>query len=225
MKRRSSHLAVRGASWLGCILLLGGATGCNWITAGAVLLAPRPVEKQEFKLTEQRLAIFIDYARPEQENPVFDRALYDQVAAVFREQAKHVPSRLVAYEELLDLRRANRDFRDWSVQRIGRGVNADQVLYIRVEELRLRPAPDHPLIEPAVALQVKVIGVPDPAEHCRLWPEAAAGHAVKCTRMAEEAASADAVDAAAAKLGREAGRRVAMPFYDVDTEETVPKER
>jgi hypothetical protein len=203
---------------------LAFVAGCNWITAATVLLAPRHIDKAQFKLTDQRLVVFVDYANPEQEAPVFDRALYDQVASVFREQPKFVPSHLVAYKEVVDLRRQNADFRTWNIQRIGHELGADQVLYIRVEELQLRPAPDHPLIEPRVTLRIKVIGVPDPAEHARLWPADPKGWQVQCKRMAEEASSPDAIDAAAAKLGREAARQVAYPFYDVDAEESVPKE-
>jgi hypothetical protein len=216
------RLRRRGLLTLACAAVV--VSGCNWITAGTILLGPRRIEKAKFTLTEQRLAVFVDYAHPEQESPVFDRALYDQLAAIFREQHKHVPSKLVPYEELVDLRRASPDFPTWSVQRIGRELNADQVLFVRVEALQLRPAPDHPLLEPAVSLKVKIIGVPDPSDHARLWPEDAAGHAVHCKRMPEEATGADAADSAAAKLGREAGRQVAMPFYDVDTEERPPKE-
>ena len=87
------------------VLLLATLAGCNWITAASVLMRPRQIDKAQFKLTDQRLAVFIDYAKPEQESPVFDRAVYDQLTAVFREQKKFVHSQLVPFDEVLDARR------------------------------------------------------------------------------------------------------------------------
>jgi hypothetical protein len=42
---------------------------------------------------------------------------------------------VVPLEEVVRLQRANADFASWSLQKIGRSLDADQVLNIRIQEL------------------------------------------------------------------------------------------
>ncbi len=200
------------------------ATGCNWISAGAIILSPPRIEKAQYKLTTERLAVFIDYAKPDEENPVFDRALQSRLMQIASEQPKHFKCVIVPYDEILAQRRDNPGFARWSVQRVGQSVDAEEVLYLRVESLQLRPTPDYPLIEPKVKATLKVIGVSDPPDNARRWPPEERGRALAEQRMAEEAAGSDALDDAAAKLARQLAEQIAYPFYDVNLEERPPKE-
>jgi hypothetical protein len=207
------------------LTLLGLAAGCNVISAIAYYFRPRDIQKPQYEFPRgSRVAIVIDAARPSDENPVFDRALYERVVEMLREGksgATVLPLRAV-----IDLRRANPDFDQWSLQKIGRDLQADQVLYIRIDRLVIRQTPDYPILTPAVDLRMKVIDVSQPGVHARLWPEAKEGYPVSRARQTTEAADTgpDAADTEAKKLARDTAYYVTMPFIEVDLEQPPPVE-
>lgn len=209
----------------GLLALLVLSAGCNIFGPLAILTAPRQIQKAEFKLTHERLAVLIDYARPGDDNPVFAQAFHERLAEIFREEK--VNEQLVPFEDVQRLRQQTRDFANWSVQKIGRELGATQVLVVRLERLSLRPRPEHPILEPVVEMRVKVIGTDAPENAPRLWPSAQEREARLLTRTRPPVDQVDPVttDAEAAKLGRDAGLLVAMHFYDVDKEEPTPWEK
>ncbi len=207
-------------------LLLAGllpAGGCN-LAPLAILFAPRQIQKAEVKLTSGRLLILAETARPDQENPVFLSALHDKLTEILR--TNKVPSQIVPLTELARLRQDNPDFGRWSVARIGRELAAEEVLYIRIEQLVIRPTPDHPLIEPQVRLRMKLIAVHGDEREARRWPpkEEREGRLVEARRPPREASDATLLDSEAAAFGREVAFQVAMPFYDLNLEEKPPRE-
>jgi hypothetical protein len=205
-----------------CCIWLGGAvvlvTGCKPLGMAAYLLSPRQTQKAEYKLPEGTLAVVIENTRPQEESPVFDRALYDKLAEVFRDQK--VKSALTPFDAVADLRRAHADFNTWSIQRVGRELKADQVLYVQIQRLVFRERPDHPVLTPAVSVRVKLIGVERAAGDARVWPKGEEdGRTITVTRPTEEAGGAEAIDVAATKLARDTGQKIAEFFYDVDLEQ------
>lgn len=200
-------------------------SGCRAIGALGVLLSPPQVQKPEIELTRGRLAIVIDAARREQSNPVFESALHNGIVELLRENK--VPSQVVAYEDLVRLRQSNADYLTWSYQRIGRALEAEQVLSVRIEDLRLAPGRGEPVVTPHVELTLKLIGVREPPEKARLWPRKDPepdGRTVAHERPARQAESVDVLDAEAAKLARETAYYVARHFYKYDLEEKPPRE-
>jgi hypothetical protein len=197
--------------------------GCQLLGAVAYYFSPRHIQKAEFELTAGRLAIVIDPARSEYDNPVFSQALHAKLAEIFQQQK--VNSQIVPYRETTDLRRANPDFASWSIQRVGRALSAEHVLYLRVDSFQLRESPGHPVIAPSVTLRAKVVGAQAPPPHTRLWPTEAEGRTITCSRDPQEATDAELIDAEAMKLGRDTAQLVSRFFFDVDLEEPVPKER
>jgi hypothetical protein len=210
--------AVVSAGLLGTALV-----GCNLLGPIAYYLGPPRVQKAEFALTDRgRVAVVVDYVRREQENPVFTQALVEKLIEIFRE--KKSSTRLVPPEELLELRRTHRDFSGWSLQRIGRELNAEQVLWLRVENLTLRLAPDDPVLYPRVVLRVAVIGSDRPPERPRLWPEEPEGREVSCSRPPQEAGDFHTQDLAAISLARDTAHLLATLFFDTDLEQPLPRE-
>jgi len=203
--------------------LCGLAGGCNIISALAYFFGPPQIQKAEFKLTGGRLAVLVEAARPEQENPVFTQALCQKLGEILREHG--VKAQLIPQEDVFSLRQQNPDFATWSVQKVGQRLNADQVLYIRIEHLQIHP-PGSPLLEPAVSMRLKVIAPDRPPEAARLWPSLAEpeGRQVQRSRPAVVAGDALTLDSEAAKLGKDAAWLVAAPFYDVDLEKKTPWE-
>lgn len=203
--------------------LLDLTVGCNILRPLAYYLRPPQIQKPEYEFpADSRVAIMIEAARRRHENPVFNRALYERLVELLRAgkpQPTFLPLRAIS-----DLRRAHADFDRWSLQRIGRALHADQLLYIKLDRLIIRQSPDYPLLTPTVELHTKLIGVNQPAAHGRLWPEQKEGRAVSCSRQPSEAGGADAADHAARKLGYDTAYYVAMPFIEVNLEEKPPVE-
>ncbi len=213
------------------VLLLAGLTlagfvaGCRAVGAAAYYLGPRRIQKPQFEFEEgSKLAILVEAARPSQENPVFAEALCRRSRVMLREGGSKV--QLVPYQRVFDLRRAHGDFKKWSLQRIGRELGADYVLYVRIEDLRIRE-PGSPILTPAVELRMKLIDVHQPAVHARVWPAGdEAWYAASCRRQTRAAAdeNPEAPDTAARKLACDTAYYVTMPFVTVDLEENPPVE-
>jgi len=199
--------------------LLVPATGCNIIGPLGVLFAPPQIQKAEVKLTKERLALLVEYARSEDESPVFTQVFHERLAEILKE--KKANDRVVDAKELARVQQANPDFGKWNLQRVARELKAEQVLYIRIDRLVIRPTPDHPLMEPAVVMHAKLIGASAEAKAARLWPPGAErdGREISRSRPPQEATDARAIDEETTKLAKDAALLAAMPFYDVDTEE------
>lgn len=215
---RALLLCVSGA------LGLLGVPGCNIVSAAAYFLSPPRVQQAEFKLTEGRLAVLVEPARPEEDNPVFTQALCEKLAEIFRDHK--VKAQLIPQDEVMKLRHQNRDFAKWSLQKVGRRLNAQQVLYIRIDRLQMRDEPTAPVLHAAVRMRLKVIDPAAPSETARLWPGSSEpeGRLTERARPVTETGDVVAEDAEATKLGRDAAWMVAMPFYDVDLEKKTPWE-
>lgn len=212
-------MLARHAFWLAAMALLCGAVGCRLVAAIGILTAPPQIKKAEFKLAPGRLAVLLETARPSEDNPVFAQAFHDKLVEEFRQYK--IPAQVVSRDEVLRARQENADFDRWSVQKVGRWVFADQVLYVRVESLQLYEAPGSPVLAPRVQMRVKVIGVGEAADTARLWPgpDEPDGRLIERARPQKEAADTNVIDAETAKLGREAAILVVMPFRDVDLEQ------
>jgi uncharacterized protein YneF (UPF0154 family) len=207
------------------LMLLALTAGCrSLIGAMGYYLHPRQIQKPEYEFpAKTRLAMLIDNARPAEENPMFNQALLERVVEMLRDGG--AKAEVMPLQAINDLRRANPDFGQWSVQKIGRTLQADQVLHVKLDRLVIRESPDYPVLTPTVDLHMKLVAVNQPATTARLWPKAKEGHAVHCTRQTADSSGADADDLEATKLGHDTAYYVAMPFIEVDLEENPPVER
>ena len=215
-----------GAAFFVLLALLAQTTGCGIVSAIAYYLRPPQIQKPEYEFAEgTRVAILIEAGQPREENPVFNEALHGRVVAMLKEG--EALASVSPLRDVIELRRANPDFKKWSLQKVGRKLQVDEVLYIKIDRLEIRPTPDYPILAPAVDLHVKLIGVSHPSAHARLWPEAKEGHPVSCSRQSVEAVDTnpDAIDVEARKLGHDTAYWVTMPFVEVDLEEKPPVER
>jgi hypothetical protein len=204
--------------------LLSAVAGCNIVSAMAYFFGPQQIQKAEFKLTDGRLALFVDWTQPEQDNPVFTQALHDKLVEIFRDH--NVKAQLIPQEEIYRLRQQDPDFIKWSIQKVGQRVNARQVLYVRVDDLQLREAPDSPVMLPAVRMRLRVVDPQAPKDKAQLWPTAQERRGREAARARQHREFTDplAVDEETRKLGKDAAYIVAAPFYDVDLEQRTPWE-
>lgn len=213
--------AVMGVSLLSWAF---ASMGCNIVGAAVVMLHPPLMQDAEIELTDGRLAIFVEYAQPRHENPVFTQTFYDRFAEILRE--RELEAEVVPLSDVFRMRQANPDFGQWSVQRIGRKLDADQVLYVRVERLSLRNQPGQPLLEPIAELRMKLIDPRAIATPARLWPPKGEpeGRVIHRARQTREAADTVLLDAETVKLARDTAWLAAKPFYRWDTEKKDPWE-
>lgn len=208
---------------LALIMLSCGLTGCQILTGFAYFLRPAQIQKAEFHFGDGPLAIFIESAAAEGGIPIFERELHSKLRDIFR--AKKISTNVVPHDRAMNLPRRHPDFRSWNLQKIGRELGADQLLYVRIMELRVRESRDAPLLNPMVRLEIKVIDVNAPPSKPRAWPESIGGRDLSpVTRQAQEISSRERTDQATVKLARDAAYRVAEPFYDVDLEAHTPRE-
>ena len=218
---------MRAVKYAGAALLvwLLIPLGCKQVGSAIALLRPPDVRNKEFTLTKGRLAVLIETARPQEENPVFTQALHEKLVEEFRD--RKINDQVVPLEEVIRLRQARPESANWSYARIGRALAAEQVVYIWIEHLESHAKPDQPVFEPQVQLRLKVYSVDEKAETPRLWPGKAEndGRLIERKRQLREAADAMTTDAEITKLGHDAALLVAMPFYDVYTEEKTPWEQ
>lgn len=206
-----------------CVLGLT-LTGCgDQLKAAAYFLSPPHKEKAELQFDKTHaVVLMVDPSRPEYESPVFNRALFERVAEIFRE--RKCPARLIAPREVAQLRRANADFDRWPIRKVGQELSATHVLYVRIDTLETRASHDSPILEPRVALRAKVIAVDRPDADARVWPEQKEGRPIQFSRQASDISDRSTEDAELAKLAREAGYLLAEPFFEKDLEEKRARE-
>lgn len=207
------------------VLLAPLFAGCQALGPIAYYLSPPHIQKAEFKIPpESKVAVLFDAARPEYQVPVFNTALFEKLQFYFRKY--NSTAHLIPLVHVYQLKRKDPTaFAKSSVQHIGRQLDADYVLYLRIESLETRPSPDYPLITPHVVLRSKLIATQHPASDARVWPENREGLKIECKRQASEYAGPERADAEIAKLGRDTAYFVMMPFFDVDMESPTPVER
>ena len=205
------------------ITLACGLTGCHIITGLTYFFGPARIQKAEFLFGEGPVAIFIESASAEGGNPIYERELHLKLRDLFR--AKKISTNVVPYDRAMSLPRRHPDFRTWNLQKIGRGLGADELLYVRIMELRVRESRGVALLNPMVRLEIKVIDVNAPPSQPRAWPSTAGGRELTpITRQTQEISSRERTDRVTVKLARDAAYRVAEPFYDVDLESPRPRE-
>lgn len=212
------------------MLLSAAVGGCALLGAGAYYLSPPHVQKPEHTFPENsRVLLLIEAADPTDENPVFTRALHERSEALLRD-GKWL-GRLVSQEELAEKRRSDPSFAKASLQKIGRALGAEYVLYARIESLDIRESLDardsldQKILSPKVELRVKVVGVELPASEARVWPKEADGRPMSCARQTSEGADPDHEDAETTKLAYDTAYWLTAPFIEIDLEKKPPVER
>lgn len=204
-------------------MLLPAVGGCSLLRGLGWLLAPPDIQKPEYTLTETgKLAIVIESANPDEENPVFARALHAKLAELLREKPKS-PA-VVPWNDVVALRQRNADYSRLSLQQIGRQLGAEQVLYLRCDRLRLRSTPDSPIYSPSVTLRARLIGVKEPSDAARLWPAEPDGREYQQTRPVREPGPLADADSEMAKLARDLAHHLIVPFYETNLEIRPPVE-
>ena len=213
------------------LLLLAGVlapcVGCNIMGPLLYLAAPPQTKPTEHKLPERgEVGLFIEFARPEQENTVFVAEFERRLGEILRER-KAFKRDLISMREVYRLRREHADFKEWGLQRVARELEADELIYVRINDLKLRTQKAVQIMEPSVEVYLRVISTSEPSSAARVWPgrDESEGRKIARARPPREATTPMSFDDEAGKLARELAILCAMPFYEVDAEEKIPWEK
>lgn len=210
------------AGLLVCLVL--PLAGCRTLGQLMYFFQPRQWVEPEFAFDAGRMAILIEPARADMDNPVFNFAFQQRFTQVLRE--KQVPVEVLPFDQLQALRQANPDFEQWSLQKVGREANVNYVLYIRLGQLTLSESADYPLVTPRVQLSAKLIGVDEPDDAAVLWPKGPTereGRPFAYHRPPMEKTGPETLDREARNLGIDVAERMARYFYKYDAEESAPR--
>jgi hypothetical protein len=199
------------------------SSGCQLVAMIGYLFSPERKQDALHELSAGRVAIVIDGVPGAPDHPEFRRHLHRKTAELLVEN--EAADLVASYDEVLELQSQHPEYYRWSIQRIGRELNARDVIYIRITEFQLREATGHPLMSPKAAVRVKVIDATAPATEARIWPDDIEGFPLDVTRQPKEAGDMRTLDAEARKIGIDLAQYVARLFYEHSLETTVPKAR
>jgi hypothetical protein len=147
---------------------LSTASGCIHMAAGmAEVMVPKEKQPAEFKVPPDKTMLVFpdDRLNPIAYSPI-KRALAERINATFAEEK--VAANIISYDKLLDLRDTDRDFNSLSVSTVGKKLGADYVLYISLEEFKLKDSPADTLWHGRFGGKIRVVDV---AKRARVWPE------------------------------------------------------
>lgn len=210
-----------------CIMILFAVTGCNYMGAIATIASGPRTNPAVFPLPSHRTLVFIDDPRESFTNPQMKTVIASQIVFQLKDNEVLAADQVVDLAELRAIQNElDDDFEKTAIDRIGRMVEADQVLYVRINAVAIRQ--QDTLYRPAASLDVTVI---DAFERKRLFPPThefvtgatAQGQAPPAYRMTVTM-EYDGVDtsltsrssdiAARQKLAEKIGLDVARLFYD-----------
>lgn len=209
---------------LSLIVCAALASGCQLLGAASYYLGPHRVQPPEYKLpADARVAVVFESMQPSQQHPVVIRAIHERLAKHMKEHKETQAARLVSFENTLRVRREP-GFSSWSVQRIGRELDATHVLYVEIEEFRGRMEPEVPVVMPLLKLRFKLIATDAEPDKARVWPPERDGRELTMTRPAEDVTDSFGEDRALRKLGYDTAYFLCAPFIEVDLESAPPRE-
>lgn len=209
------------------LTLLAGCEGPAFI---AKTVTGEDKVKKQFELPNRKTLVLVDDPNQMMANPVL-------VGVVASNVGHHLALNevltqpVVSERELAAIRnRLGRKYRETPIDEIGRMAGAEQVIYVRIEDAYLQPAPS--FYKPTATLELKVV---DAAEGKRMYPEApplieknasARGQtmevAFRYKGLEAESPGQDAM--LARKLAERIGLQVAQLFYDHKPEPRWTKE-
>jgi hypothetical protein len=133
------------AAWA-CVGLLAllAAAGCQLLAWGITAFSPPQKIPAAYKPpANKRVLVFVDdLDQPADHQPIkaqLTRQLNDQLVA------NGVAASTVPYEDLLSLAAVSPNFNEMRVTDVGRELNADLVLYVKLDQFTLKEFPDSPL--------------------------------------------------------------------------------
>ena len=215
MKSRSNLVQTRAGLLLAALLLvLPGLGGCQVFAAIAAKMFPNETVPAAYTLPEKQVAVvFPDDLQNPISYPPLKRTLAERLSKQFVE--KKLVASTVPYDKLLDLQNAEPEFNRLHVPTVGRRVGAQLVIYVSIEDFRLKDTSADTLWRGRLSARVKVVDV----AKGRLWPEESAGRLVSVQQPVKENLS----EAFGPELAKSLAEQLADEIINLFHEHEVPR--
>ncbi len=207
--RRLSIVALGGA------LLL--APGCTY-SAGKLLfmmgVGQGRMVPAEFTLTKGPLLIFIDDYHEQLTWPLASRYLFDELSQeLLRQEAA---TKIIPLATLDSFRQSHTDFSKLSVREIGELVNAEQVLWIEVQDFLAEEQVFDATDAAYFHVTLKVLNPKETKRRSRvrLWPVSPYGHLVTVSISGARVAELETRTKISKELASQLAVEIAKRFYD-----------
>lgn len=207
MPVRGPSTTVRAAG-LGALVLVGA---CQQAAVTLYHLTGGDTIEAKYKLTENLLAAVLDDPQGLLVTPSVYRTLHERMEQEFT--ANGIKSRLVPFDQVQRMRQHDPAYDSLSIREIGEKLGADQVLYLKVTDFRLRREPGTPVYQGRFIVRVSVIST-ERKRDVRLWPQQEGGFEVAGETPPESSEGDKSADDVARELTADLCNRVAKLFYD-----------
>ena len=168
----------------------------------------------KFRLTDGPVMVLIDDTGQRADWPMATRYLFDEFSQeLLRNKAAQ---RIIPPQTVDHLRQSVPDFDKRGCREIGELGNAEQVLWIQVQDFLAEEQIQDATTAAYFSVTVKVINVleKESRSRVRLWPVSPQGHPITVTMTGSEASLAKTKDAISKELAKRLSVRVAKLFYD-----------
>lgn len=192
------------------VALLLGATGCQQMAILWYHATGGETINAKYKLTEGRLAVIMDDREGLLVVPATYRDTYEKLEQEFT--ANKVLARVVPFDEWQKLRKSPA-YDSMSIREIGEKLGADEVLYMKVTDFRLRREPGAPLFQGRFAVRVSVLST-ERKRDVRKWPQQEGGEEVVGETKPESSEGDTTSNDVARELATDVATKVAKLFYD-----------
>jgi hypothetical protein len=192
------------------LAMLGALAGCEVVGYPIQVIAGPAKIPAVYELADRPTVILVDDPVGKLPERALANLLADRIGNRLlkaRALEQVIPPTLVQ-----QLRQDEPDFGNWAIDRVGRTVGAEQVVYVLIQDFQLTE--EQLVMRPTIAMRIKVVDV---SSGRRLFPVNdqmgyAIGHELVYEAMSD--APATAKQLLARRLIEEAGQRVAKLFYD-----------
>jgi len=214
-KRYATALLVTG------LVSLATCAGCRAMAATWTVFFPKETVPAEFELPPaKKVLVFPDDMFSPLSYPPAKRSLAKKLNDILAE--KKLAADLIPYDELRDLAADDADFNKLEVATVGRKLGADLVIYIVLDPLMLKDAPEDSLWHGRFGGRVRVVDV----RKGRIWPEESVGRQVSIVEQPADNASETYGEKLALTLGAKLGEKIGFLFAEHKEEimrQPVPK--
>jgi len=164
-------------------MILGG---CKYATL--LVTDPRQMIEAKYKMAKgKKIAVLVDDYLSPINNPDMKKDLAMLISdGLIQAQAVRAGD-MISTDKVYETPKESPDGKKLSIQRIGKDVGADYVIYVNIIDFNLQSDPENPLIKPKAKAFVKLVEV---STGERLWPIDMSGEPIEATsRVANDIAS------------------------------------
>ncbi len=202
-----------------CVMLQGGCVAVGWVADVAI---PKTVEA-EFKPKDQITAVLVDDFGDRLPNLRVMGEIAAHVGAELKDQ--QVITQFIDPRTMYDLKLNNKDFKKWSVKKIGESVGAKQVIVVMIEEFEMKVTEG--VYKPRIKARVRMVDV---ATGNVLYPaKDSYGKLVQVEMDHTFTAGTDVSKTAEQVMARRVGQRLALAsarlFYKWDRNDDKPGDK